>query len=47
MGGLANVPMQSLDRGLTGYLTEIRKFPMLRPEQESAYAKALARAGGP
>jgi RNA polymerase sigma-32 factor len=30
--------MLSTDRGLTRYLAEIRKFPMLRPEQEVAYA---------
>ena len=32
------VPMLSTDRGLTHYLAEIRKFPMLRPDQEVAYA---------
>jgi RNA polymerase sigma-32 factor len=36
--GIAAVPTLSLDRGLTHYLTEIRKFPMLRPDQEAAYA---------
>jgi RNA polymerase sigma-32 factor len=30
--------MLSTDRGLTQYLTEIRKFPMLRTDQEVAYA---------
>ena len=38
MGGTASVPMLSLDAGLTHYLAEIRKFPMLLPEQEAAYA---------
>ena len=38
MGGTTTVPMLSTDRGLTQYLTEIRKFPMLRPDQEVAYA---------
>lgn len=38
MGGHGNFPMLSLDAGLTHYLTEIRKFPMLRPEREAAYA---------
>ncbi|MBR1157448.1 RNA polymerase sigma factor RpoH [Bradyrhizobium sp. JYMT SZCCT0428] len=38
MGVTATVPMLSLDAGLTQYLTEIRKFPMLRPDQEAAYA---------
>src|SRR4051812_27050097 len=37
MGGTASVSM--LDAGLAHYLTEIRKFPILRPDQESAYAK--------
>jgi hypothetical protein len=36
--GIAAVPTLSLDRGVTHYLTEIRKFPMLRPDQEAAYA---------
>jgi hypothetical protein len=31
MGGTATVPMLSLEGGLTHYLTEIRKFPILRP----------------
>jgi RNA polymerase sigma-32 factor len=37
--------MLSLDAGLTHYLTEIRKFPMLRPDQESAYAKRWREQG--
>ena len=45
MGGTATVPMLSLDGGLTHYLTEIRKFPMLRPDQESAYAKRWREQG--
>jgi RNA polymerase sigma-32 factor len=45
MGGTAFVPMLSLDAGLTHYLAEIRKFPMLRPEQESAYAKRWREHG--
>src|SRR3981189_215595 len=45
MGGTASVPMLSLDAGLTHYLTEIRKFPMLRPDQESAYAKRWREQG--
>jgi RNA polymerase sigma-32 factor len=32
------VPMLSTDRGLTHYLAEIRKFPILLPDQEVAYA---------
>jgi RNA polymerase sigma-32 factor len=39
MGSTATIPMLSLDGGLTHYLTEIRKFPMLRPDEESSYAK--------
>src|SRR4051812_7848004 len=38
MGSTAFVPMLSHDAGLTNYLAEIRRFPMLRPEQEAAYA---------
>jgi RNA polymerase sigma-32 factor len=34
MGGTTTVTMLSTDRGLTHYLAEIRKFPMLRPDQE-------------
>ena len=45
MGSTAFVPMLSLDTGLTHYLTEIRKFPMLRPDQESAYAKRWREQG--
>ena len=35
----ATIPTPSLEIGLSRYLTEIRKFPMLRPEEELAYAK--------
>jgi RNA polymerase sigma-32 factor len=45
MGGTATVPMLSLDGGLTHYLTQIRKFPMLQPDQESAYAKRWREQG--
>ena len=45
MGSTAFVPMLSLDAGLTHYLTAIRKFPMLRPEEESAYAKPWREHG--
>jgi hypothetical protein len=45
MGGTAFVPMLSLDARLTHYLAEIRKFPMLRPDQESAYAKRWREHG--
>jgi RNA polymerase sigma-32 factor len=42
MASSATIPMLSVDSGLTHYLAEIRKFPMLKPEQESAYAKPVA-----
>src|ERR1700739_1914814 len=32
-------PPPSVDAGLSKYLVEIRKFPMLKPEEELAYAK--------
>ena len=39
MLNIAALPAPSVDAGLSKYLTEIRKFPILRPEQELAYAK--------
>jgi RNA polymerase sigma-32 factor len=39
MFNLATLPAPSVDAGLSKYLAEIRKFPMLKPEQEFAYAK--------
>jgi RNA polymerase sigma-32 factor len=45
MGGTATVPMPSIDGGLTHYLTEIRKFPMLQPDEEAAYAKRWREQG--
>src|SRR3954468_20079612 len=45
MGSTATIPMLSLDGGLTHYLTQIRKFPMLRPEEESAYPKRWREQG--
>src|SRR3954469_3588897 len=33
------LPAPSVDAGLSKYLAEIRKFPMLEPEQELAYAR--------
>jgi RNA polymerase sigma-32 factor len=35
----AALPSPSVDTGLSKYLAEIRKFPMLKPEEELAYAK--------
>ncbi|MCK1521732.1 MULTISPECIES: RNA polymerase sigma factor RpoH [unclassified Bradyrhizobium] len=45
MGSTATVPMLSSEGGLTHYLAEIRKFPMLRPDQEIAYAKLWREHG--
>lgn len=43
MGGVkminAALPAPSVDAGLSRYLTEIRKFPLLQPEEEVAYAR--------
>jgi RNA polymerase sigma-32 factor len=39
MFNIAALPAPSVDAGLSKYLAEIRKFPILRPEQELAYAK--------
>jgi RNA polymerase sigma-32 factor len=39
MFNIAALPAPSADAGLSKYLDEIRKFPMLRPEQELAYAR--------
>ena len=33
------LPVPSFDGGLAKYLAEIRKYPMLEPEQEVAYAR--------
>ena len=35
----ARLPIPSFDGGLSKYLTEIRKYPLLEPEQEIAYAR--------
>ncbi|MDE5463973.1 RNA polymerase sigma factor RpoH [Bradyrhizobium sp. CSS354] len=45
MGSTATVPMLSPEGGLTHYLAEIRKFPMLRPDQEMTYAKRWREHG--
>jgi RNA polymerase sigma-32 factor len=39
MFNIAALPAPSVDGGLSKYLVEIRKFPMLKPEQELAYAR--------
>lgn len=39
MFNVAALPAPSVDAGLSKYLAEIRKFPMLKPEQELAYAR--------
>jgi len=40
MGNYANLPAPSPERGLNRYLQEIRRFPMLEPEEEYMLAKA-------
>jgi len=39
MFNIAALPAPSVDAGLSRYLTEIRKFPLLQPEEEVAYAR--------
>jgi len=39
MFNVAVLPAPSVDAGLSKYLTEIRKFPLLKPEEELAYAR--------
>lgn len=41
----SNLPILSSDSGLTRYLQEIRKFPMLEPEEEYMLAKSWAEHG--
>ena len=41
----SNLPTLSSDSGLTRYLQEIRKFPMLGPEEEFMLAKSWAEHG--
>jgi RNA polymerase sigma-32 factor len=38
MFNIAALPAPTVDAGLSKYLAEIRKFPMLKPEEEIAYA---------
>src|SRR5437588_12884366 len=45
MGSTAHLPMLSLDRGLTNYLTKIRNFPILTPAEELDYAKRWREQG--
>ena len=40
MGNIANLPALSPEQGLNRYLQEIRKFPMLEPDEEYMLAKA-------
>jgi len=40
-----NLPVLSTESGLSRYLREIRKFPMLEPEEEYMLAKAFADRG--
>jgi RNA polymerase sigma-32 factor len=39
MNNIAALPAPSVDAGLSKYLAEIRKFPLLKPEEEAAYAR--------
>jgi len=39
MINIAALPAPSVDAGLSKYLAEIRKFPLLKPEEEVAYAR--------
>ena len=39
MSGYSNLPVPSADSGLSGYLAEIRKFPILEKEEEYMLAK--------
>ena len=41
----SNLPIPSSDNGLTKYLQEIRKFPMLEPEEEVMLARSWAEHG--
>ena len=41
------VPALSSDSGLSRYLSEIRKFPLLSPEEEYMFAKRLKEHGDP
>lgn len=42
MAGYGNLPAPSPEQGLNRYLQEIRKFPLLQPEEEYMLAKAWA-----
>ena len=44
---IASLPVMSAEGGLSRYLEEIRKFPMLEPNEEFMLAKTLARAWRP
>ena len=41
MSNYSNLPAPSPDQGMSRYLQEIRKFPMLEPEEEYMLAKRL------
>ncbi len=44
MARAATLPVLNGESGLSHYLSEIRKFPMLEPQEEYMLAKRLARA---
>ena len=46
MANYANLPAPTPEGGLNRYLQEIRKFPLLEPEEEYMLAKALGRGTG-
>ena len=45
MSNIAVLPAPSVDSGLSKYLAEVRKFPMLEPRQEYMLAKRYAEHG--
>jgi RNA polymerase sigma-32 factor len=45
MYSTAALPMPSVGAGLSRYLTEIKKFPVLKPEEEFRYAKRWREQG--
>jgi RNA polymerase sigma-32 factor len=43
----SNLPILSAEGGLSRYLQEIRKFPMLEPDEEFMLAKRYKEHGDP
>ncbi len=46
MSNYKNLPAPTPEGGLNRYMQEIRKFPLLEPEEEYMLAKALGRRAG-